>query len=583
MDTPTYNAEGQAIWKPQPGEYFPEGLRYVQSYGGVVSAIQDVLASQGASVKAYPKNFAGIISAIEDLVDIQGTENLPDVGAPPNGWEIIINPDGSTGGDWQKEPPDGSLWFDTRQGRLFIAIDDEFYQTNGADGIAHVGPDAPTNPPVIGQSWLDTDTGVLYVYIGSGTWQGVVSDGNITLTSDSLPLANAITGYSVPGADHEPESFEAPDTLVTQSELNEWLMKAVVLLDKSVAQSSVFVGPNPPTVNVVPGSLWYDSDTLELSVYYKDDNSEQWVPASLGQPIEEIVAPIQMALSQESATRIAQNADLRSYIDQNINQDSGLISSIQTAVTNLQGAVSSISIPDVTNFITSAALDPILNRVATLENADINLDGYATCDEVDALEQSLLDTINSKTHLELSDITPLIPDVSGFVKQSDITTAISNITTEYLPRAGGRLTGSFLIEKEDYSLPAFDFSSEPWTSRDVFKFRANNVGENYTKFGTTDHPWEYAWQFNSDEDFCWIYNDSNKVFSITKDGPACSTLLLGDIQSGSDNQRVITNKIDVKDRLEAYQTAFEAMRQGVSNASDFDSLKLNILVALANV
>ena len=47
MDTPTYNAEGQAVWKPQPGEYWPGGLRYVQSYGGIVSALQDLQSSKG--------------------------------------------------------------------------------------------------------------------------------------------------------------------------------------------------------------------------------------------------------------------------------------------------------------------------------------------------------------------------------------------------------------------------------------------------------------------------------------------------------------------------------------------------------
>ena len=49
------------------------------------------------------------------------------------------------------------------------------------------------------------------------------------------------------------------------------------------------------------------------------------------------------------------------------------------------------------------------------------------------------------------------------------------------------------------------------------------------------------------------------------------------------NGRVIHNKIDVKERLNTYQAAFEQMRQGVSDATDFDSLKANILSALANV
>ena len=38
---------------------------------------------------------------------------------------------------------------DTRQGRLFIAIDKDWVQTNGADGVAHVGSNPPTNPPVM--------------------------------------------------------------------------------------------------------------------------------------------------------------------------------------------------------------------------------------------------------------------------------------------------------------------------------------------------------------------------------------------------------------------------------------------------
>ena len=64
MDTPTYNAEGQAVWKPQPGEYWPGGLRYAQSYGGILSALPDLQTFKGDKLKAYPNKFAGIIAAI---------------------------------------------------------------------------------------------------------------------------------------------------------------------------------------------------------------------------------------------------------------------------------------------------------------------------------------------------------------------------------------------------------------------------------------------------------------------------------------------------------------------------------------
>ena len=173
---------------------------------------------------------------------------------------------------------------------------------------------------------------------------------------------------------------------------------------------------------------------------------------------------------------------------------------------------------------------------------------------------------------------------SSFTTQADINTSIAGITTNFLPRDGGVVRGSFKVEKQDYALPAFDMSGASWHSRDAFKLAANAPVDGYTStFGTTDEMWEYAWNFSQDEDFCWIYNDTNKVFSITKEGPACSTLVLGDFSANDNSGRVIHNKIDVKERLNTYQTAFEQMRQGVSNATDFDSLKANILSALASV
>ena len=73
------------------------------------------------------------------------------------------------------------------------------------------------------------------------------------------------------------------------------------------------------------------------------------------------------------------------------------------------------------------------------------------------------------------------------------------------------------------------------------------------------------------------------MFSINKDGPACSQLYIGDFTDNGMHGRSLNNKIDVRDRLTTYQNAFETMRQGVTNATDFDSLKANILTALASV
>ena len=73
------------------------------------------------------------------------------------------------------------------------------------------------------------------------------------------------------------------------------------------------------------------------------------------------------------------------------------------------------------------------------------------------------------------------------------------------------------------------------------------------------------------------------MFSINNEGPACSNLFIGDLSATTADGRVINNKIDLKERLTVYKEAFEEMRQGVSNATDFDSLKANILTALSNV
>ena len=141
MDTPTYNAEGMQIYKPQPGEYWKHGLKFRESYGGIIAEIQDAIQAQGIVNKAYPQNFAGIIAALNDLREIITEGELPNVDAYPPGWDIITDGDGNViGGDWAEEPKDGTLWFDTRQGRLFIANEGQYWQTNGGDGLASVGP-----------------------------------------------------------------------------------------------------------------------------------------------------------------------------------------------------------------------------------------------------------------------------------------------------------------------------------------------------------------------------------------------------------------------------------------------------------
>ena len=577
------------VYNPQPGEYWKHGLKFRESYGGVIAEINDIIVKNSGVPGSYPSNFAGIIAALNDLGGYITEGDRPTVGPTPPGWDIIIRPDGSIDGNWTKPPLDGTLWFDTRQGRLFVAADGEFWQTNGGDGLAHVSATVPTNPPVIGSTWFDTENEVLYVYVGkdddgNGLWQVVKGAGELTQTTATLPLSIAKSTFSL----YQPTILpEVPiDKMGVQKDYNEYVYASLIALDKAVTESTVTISDTPPVDNVVNGTLWYDSSTLELSVWYEDDDSAQWVPTSVSYTFDDDLAVIRSSVVAETTAR-------------------------EYAVTNLLEQIQALrdgGIPDV---------DALEAKVAALEDhvnnhpVEVDLTGYAT--DADLYEECLqltnqINTVNAR----IPDVTPFArtsvladlqaavsqlpsttyvtdaiaaaqPNLSSYVTQAHIDESISNITTEYLPRTGGTLSGAFIINKVDMAEPAFDFSQEKWYSYNTHKYRTNSTGSNYATFGTNEKPWEYAWDFSSNEDFCWVYGDSNKVMSITKDGPACSELYLADFSSNTADGRVLHNKIDVRDRLRTYQSTFESLRQSVANSTDFDELKANILSALANV
>ena len=160
QEAPTYNSEGELVWKPSVGVVFEPAKNNAQSYGGIVGALQDAITSSGSIPKSYPYSFAGIIAAIQDL-DFASDHIPVHPGPIPPGTEINID------GDLNILVParDGQLWFDTRQGRLFVANDQEWWQTNGADGLAIISNTAPDTANIVpGQFWWKPDTQLLFVY-----------------------------------------------------------------------------------------------------------------------------------------------------------------------------------------------------------------------------------------------------------------------------------------------------------------------------------------------------------------------------------------------------------------------------------
>ena len=581
MDTPTYDAQDLMVWKPQPGQNFAGGLRYRESFGGVVAALQDAQVSAGTTVKSYPSSFAGIIAAIEDLSNSLTEGTLPDVGAPPPGWEIIVDGDGNVGGDWQQRPPNGSLWFDTRQGRLFIAIDGSYYQTNGGDGIAHVDEEPPTAPPVVGATWYDTDTSLLYVYIGNNTWSAVVSDGDITITTATLPLAIARSTFDTPYQPQVLPDLPSLEEMQVQKDYNTWLMSALINLDQALTEGSVTISETPPTDNIVPGTLWYDSNTLELSIYYQDDDSAQWVPVSVGYALEEAIAPIQAALELEKVTRENAINNLYSIVSSMNEVDDAKVSELEIAIQQVQEEVNNLNIPNEELLASKTDLDAAKERITALENTDVDLSNYATHDHINNLSDSLTDLVESKPHLSREDIQQMLPDISTKIERADLDALSLHTSQNYLSRKGGTLTGSFTIQNSDLSKPVFDASSQWYNGKELFKLQSYAATANTATFGATENLWEYAWNFSGNEDFAWVYGDSNKVFSISKDGPACSQLHIGTFQENNSNGRKLQNTIEVGQMLRKHQAKFTSLKTAVQTATDFDTLKSKLLQALS--
>ena len=103
-------------------------------FGSIVRALQAQIAESGQIPKEYPYNFQGITQAIQDLTFLQTSNPGADIGPSPSMGDVTVDENGDPQFSYTSAPLDGDLWFDTRQGRMFIAYENQWYQTNGGDG-----------------------------------------------------------------------------------------------------------------------------------------------------------------------------------------------------------------------------------------------------------------------------------------------------------------------------------------------------------------------------------------------------------------------------------------------------------------
>ena len=150
---------------------FAEVSRNGFGYGSVLAAIERlILMRTSALPNQYRANFEGITRALWDLGEVLSGEipapMVSTIGVMPPGW------DPATSSYFPGlQPGDGSFWFDSRQGRLFVCENGQWYQTNGGEAYVKIGSSEPSRR-LPGTLWYNTSTGGMLVFLDAAATGG---------------------------------------------------------------------------------------------------------------------------------------------------------------------------------------------------------------------------------------------------------------------------------------------------------------------------------------------------------------------------------------------------------------------------
>ena len=131
-----------------------------------------------------------------------------------------------------------------------------------------------------------------------------------------------------------------------------------------------------------------------------------------------------------------------------------------------------------------------------------------------------------------------------------------------MSKTGGSVS-HISITNSNADIAGIDYSGAANMGLDALKFRTYSpTGTHYATFGTTTTPWEYSWEYGSDESFNWIRNGT-RVFAINGDKTYAKDLVLCDLAANANGPQ-FNNQIDVRtklaqiDTLQATVTALQA-------------------------
>ena len=584
------------------------------SYQGVIDAFNTLRAAKGEKKFSYPPNYQGIIEAI---LDLKRWGQAGDGDNPP-GWQPEYDENGNIiGGDWDPSPENGTLWFDERQGRLFIWVDDGFYQTNGGDGLPSVGENPPASE-IPGSLWFNTSTQVLYLYDGQ-TWTIVSSAGSGASTA-TLMLADPTTNTFRTNRPYLPDT----SGLGTQQDFNKWIYSALEGLEDEIEANAgefqVYMSDTPPA-DVEEGDLWYNTNKLQMLIRYDGAWIASAIPlvlddsfVTLSNTVEANRELAEQAVNNVIALieQVASRPERKFGLHYDINEEGIQLTDSKgdSHIVKFAG-VDGINV-NVTNTGIQIDASQLSNEIHALEQtvaSDANVAGIA--DRLSVVEGNvgtLLNTsvVSPNSFSNLSQVVAALPtaaDVSGRLsllggtmegsltmsnqriqqvgipvnnsdaaRKLDVDNVKDYADSTFINKNAGVISG-FSIQKSDVLAPVFDFTGNPSTGMNAFKLRTYGGSNNFTSFGTTENKWEYAWNYGSNEDFCWVHNTAGKQVSINKDGLTAKKLTLGTFLPNNENGTVVMNKIDVGETLQAIKSALQA-------SSSFEEFKAQVLASI---
>ena len=228
-----------------------------------------------------------------------------------------------------------------------------------------------------------------------------------------------------------------------------------------------------------------------MSIWYDDGDTQQWVPVSTAYNYDYDLDVVTASLNAEVRNRERAINALYARIAEIDSADLQEVQALQQQIAQVEAklyAQPSINLqPYPLRTEVQSLTDALHARISELENSRLNPAELCTRAEftpqLNAIEALLYSKVSSE---ELDEVASSIPDVSEFVRQQDINASIDAITVDYLPRNGGTVHGSFIVNKIYPDLPALDFSGTSYSSRSALKFKSNAPGDYTSSFGSTD-------------------------------------------------------------------------------------------------